>query len=247
MMFALITTTRLVSTSELYRLKPALEINAGHLAAAYLMDEPIAIEVIDREADLPSGCYPVVFVDDGGDAGTLAEHWFDPLRDIPASRVYVENVSALNTGPYSASEAASHEILEAIVDPMVATWKPHPRRPGVDICYEVADPCQDTYSLRANGTDWLVSNFATPFFWMHTLPQPLEQIERDFGYGIDWCKRLREPGEIGPEGYAVLRESANHAHTWTEDESGVIGQNSRKLDRKQHRWSRTQRRLRSRV
>jgi hypothetical protein len=251
MMFCLIAATTLVKPSELYRMKPALEANARHLSQAYMLDDdPIAIEVIDRESALPKGCNPVVFVDDGADSATLAQHWFDPLRDVPAARVMVQNTSGLNAGSYSACEAACHEILEARMNRKVATWMDHPRRGGIQVAYEVADPTQDHYSVRVGNTDWQVANFVTPFWWMRTLPLDLATIERDFGYGVDWCKRLRHQGEIGPEGYAVLRERTSpngRWRQWSEGSNGPIGQNSRQLAHKQHLASRTQKLLRGAI
>lgn len=234
MLFALITETRLVTASELYRMAAALEINAAHCSKAYQLDEPVGIVVVDRESELPAGCYPVVMVGEGGDSATLADHWFDPLRAIPAARVLVQNTSGLNAGTNSICEATSHEIVEALCNPRLSTWSQHPTRAGVEVAREVADPCQDDYVARVNGTDWHVANFVTPAWFA-----PTGAVD------FDWCKRLRAPGEIGPDGYAVMRERRADGgwRQWSEGRNGPIGQNSRELARKQHHASRTQRLL----
>lgn len=246
MIFCLITETRLVSASELYRLKPALEANARDFDRAYMNYEGTRVVVIDKDALLPEGCYPIVFVDDGTKPGILGEHWFDPKRGIPAARVLVENTSGLNTGRHSASETASHELLEARANPKLGTWFRHPSRPLVEVPHEPCDPTQDHYVVRVGNTDWNVSNFITTHWYRTDLvgrPQEIEAIERDFGFGLDWCKRLRTPGEIGTEGYSVMREVARPRQRWLEDMVGPLTQHSQKLVRKQHHSSRTQRLL----
>jgi hypothetical protein len=161
--------------------------------------------------------------------------------------VLVEHTTALNSGPYSVSETASHEILEPICNSMLAVWKPHPTRPGVEVAYENCDPCQDTYPIRASGTDWLVSNFVTPFWFMsqYRNPQAVLTLERAEDYGLDWCMRLKAPGEIGPDGYAVLRERRPDGgwRQWAQGADGPLSQHSRQLARKQHHASRTRRLL----
>jgi hypothetical protein len=241
--FALISETKLVSSSELYRMSAALRENCRHFAKAYEYDYVPSIVVVDKESNLPDGCFPIAFVGGGGSQGVLGEHWFDGSRGIPAGRVFVQNTTALNGGPHSVCETTSHEILEAWANEMLAIWKPHPRRQGVEIAFEVCDPTQDQYSIRVGNTDWQCSNFVTAFYWMSELPMPLNELERDFGYGVDWCKRMAAPGEILSEGYAVMRETKNPKRRWSEGYMGPIGQNSSQLSRKQHYSSRTQRLL----
>jgi hypothetical protein len=195
--FALITETRLVSASDLYRMKPALEQSARDFDRAYENHDGTRVVVIDKDALLPDGCYPIVFVEDGTNPGTLGEHWFDAKRGVPAARVLMENASGLNSGRYSASEVASHELLEAKANPMLGTWFRHPSRPLVEVPHEPCDATQDHYAVRVGNTDWNVSNFITMHWYRSDLvgnPQELAAIERNFGFGVDWCKRLRAPG-----------------------------------------------------
>jgi len=250
MIFALITTTKLVSEQDLWRMGKALEQNVAHCCKAHQIYEPVAIVPIDKESHLPVDCYPVVMVDEGGEGGIVGEHWFDRKRQIPAARVLVQRATALSSGPYSVSEIASHEILEQLCNPMLAVWKPHPvparARAGVEVAHEVCDPTQDHYVIRADGTDWNVSNFVTPFWFMTSYvgnPQAVKALEDSEGYGLDWLKRLKTPGEISSEGYAVLRERRADGgyRQWSEDMTGPLASYSRKLDRKQHPASRTHR------
>ena len=100
--FALIDETQKYSASELYSLKEALEINGADCAKAWGLERP-AIDVIDRVTNLPRDMVPLVFVD-AEDPGTLAEHWYDALRGMPAARVFTANDSGLTKGRYSALE-----------------------------------------------------------------------------------------------------------------------------------------------
>jgi hypothetical protein len=246
MIFALVSETKLVSASELYRMSKALEAAARNFDQAYMNDDGTRVVVIDKDALLPDGCFPIVFVEDGSKPGTLGEHWFDSRRNIPTARVLVENTTGLNSGQHSASETASHEMHEARANPKLGTWFRHPTRLDVEVPHEPCDPTQDHYVVRIGNTDWNVSNFISSHWYRADLvgrPEELAAIERDFGFGLDWCKRLRTPGEIGEAGYSVMREAANPKRRWLEDMVGTLNQNSRKMDRKQHRSSRTQRLL----
>lgn len=245
MIFALASTTRLVSAADLYRLGQALEKQAAQVCSAYLISEPVAIVPIDDPKQLPEGAFPIVCEETRGDPGTLGLHWFDRKRDIPAARVLVQNTSGLNAGPHSVSEAASHELIEALVNPRLAGWRVHPLRPDIEVAYEAADPTQDHYFIEAQGTRWTVSNWITPFWWEARFRDAhlLQSTERDFGYGLDWCMRMREPGEISSEGYFVARkkDARGRYQTWSEDRDGVLARGSPKLVQKHHPASRTKR------
>lgn len=246
MIFALCSETNLVSQSELYRLSQALERQAAQVCSAYFIDTPVAVVVIDSERKLPEGAYPIVCVDDGGDAGTLGSHWFAKGRDIPAARVYVEATSGLNAGPYSVSEVASHEVIEALINPTVGVWMQHVGKPdGIQSAYEIADPTQDDYEITANRTPWKVSNFCCPQYWMsaYANEEKVRQLIQTENHGVDWCGRMSFAGQILDTGYAVFREmrKGKVVRTWNENRNGPIAADSAMLARKQHPASRTQR------
>lgn len=165
---------------------------------------PPAIFVADKSIDLPPYAHPVVFMDKDGDPGVLADHYYDWGRPGPAARVYVDDASELNSGPYSVSEAASHEIVEALIDPQINLWVDHPRldMKGYQMALEIADMVQDTYQIDVPGIGlWLVSNFVYPdYFKTMGLYHHSEELT-----ALDHLGTIRVPGEIGPDGYAIIR------------------------------------------
>lgn len=249
-LFALISQTKLVRTSDLFRLSRALEQNAADCARAWGKAPP-AIVVCDVVEKLPLTAQPVVFLDNGTDPSALAIHYWDPLRG-PAARVFVESASGFNTGDHSVCESASHEILEALVDPMTRLWADHPdparKRQHVQMALEVADPVQDHYTVQCNGTDWKVSNFVTPqYFDPGFNDLAAMQTLRKHGGSLDFMGNLKKPGEIGPFGYAVLRKpdpaGGGGYLTWLENASGSFESFATKVTAaKRHTWARTHRR-----
>jgi len=222
--FGLISESRLARATDLFRLCKPLEANARHCAEAWGLEAP-TIDVIDREDKLPTGMHPIVFVsDDSGDPGALAVHYYDPFRAGPAAIVYVDRASGWNSGSYSVSEAASHEVLEALCNPRLNIWRAHvdASRVGVQAAGEVADPCQDTYEIPAHGVRWKVSNFVTPAWFDAANLEPALADRVKMGRGFDYAKRLSRPGQVGPEGYVILRERGESGQwsLWYEDSSG---------------------------
>lgn len=222
LLFALIRETSLLAPGDLRHLCWPLEQNGKHCATAWGL-EPPAIIVADRKDLLPRYAHPIVFTDDKGDPGALAVHYYDPVRGGPAAIVYVDRASGFNTGSYSVTESASHEVVEALVNPRLNLWQPHPdpARVGVQVAREVADPTQDTYFIESRGTRWKVTNFVTPAWFDAAARDPLLAERVRAGGGFDHAKRLSRPGEIGSEGYVILRERNEHGWVmWFEDASG---------------------------
>lgn len=249
--FALVTEARDVSVKDLYHLKGALEINARHCAEAWNKVPP-AIDVFDNARKLPYGCHMIKFVDDSAmDPGALAVHYWDPLRMGPAARVYVDRASGFNKGRFSVAEGASHEVTEALIDPMVNLWVPHPhpdwRANGrdVEIALEVADMVQTHYMVKLNGAEWQMTNFCNPHYFMTELADAPAETRLEFikHNPLDFKRELTMPGEIGPEGYAILRERHPEGgwRIFTTDASGQERKFA-KAEGKAHPWARTRRR-----
>ena len=242
--FGLLTETRLVTAAELHRMAPALEECARHCALAWGRLAP-CVDVFDDVRKLPGDVIPVVFVDSDTDMGAIGVHSWTPQRG-PAARVYVDQTSGLNSGSASTSEAASHEILEALVSPQVNLWADYPRslrHPRAQVAVECCDPMQDTYAITTGGSRWLVSNFVTPEWFDARLTDYLPSAQLKF----DHCGRLRGAGVLGPEGYLVLRAPAAVGGyvTWLEDGRGPFERlaSSTKRAAIAHAWSRTKARM----
>ena len=226
--FALSSETPDVTTSDLYRLAGALEINGKHCAQAW-SKQPAAIDVIEHRRRLPPGVHPIVFVDGSDTEGSgLAYHYYDPLRPGPAARVFCGKATGFNTGHSSVAELASHELVEAMVDPMVNLWVDHPdpaRDEGVEMALEIADMVQTQYLVEARGDKWQMANFVTPDYFRQWLARDYARLQAFFAAGgkLDWSGELTRPGEIGPGGYAILRERKESGgwRTWPENWRGA--------------------------
>lgn len=227
--FVLISKTPLVHARDLFKLSTALEQNARDCARAWGLVAP-TVDVMDSQKGLPKGCNPVFFVDTAGEDGVLAEHYFDPVRGGPAARVYVTQGSGFNRGQNSACEAASHEIVEALVNPRITLWAPMPGMPGTLVALESGDPVQTQYDIDG----WAVSNFVTPAWFDGSL---LDETKRKAflaaGGKFDHNGELTHPGEIGPQGYAITRKDGKARAI------GPMGADIALTDKHRHPLSRT--------
>jgi hypothetical protein len=248
MIFALATETKLVTARDMYEMIAPLRVHLGHVAQAFMVSNEISVILVDRERRAPDGATTVVFVERGTDPNTIAHHYFDRSRQAPAARVFVENTTGLNAGSASGFESLCHEANEARLNGELAVWLPHPVRPGVEVAHEISDPTQDTYVIQHRGTRWQAANFVTPHWWRKDLvnaPAQVDWLEKRYGYGLDWARRMKSPGEISPEGYAVMRRrlADGSFERWSEDSSGRLDLASRKLANKKDSLSRTRRLL----
>lgn len=227
-LFALITESKLVSPAELFLMREALEANAADCAKAWGLDAP-AVDVLPAQSTLPEFCQPVVFTDEDSDPEALAYHYWQVNR--PAARVLCTKASGVFTGDWSMSELASHEILEALVDPECNQWRLVPTRSGVFQALEVCDPVQDSYDIQPtkDGDPVVtVSNFVIRSYFGSELMPPFDHLGT-----------LVRPFEIGTDGYALFEQNGN---TWTENDNGPFAYSSEKPGAL-HPWSRTMRRL----
>ncbi len=226
MNFALITQTVLLTPHELYPLCEALEAGVAPCCEAYGLPRPAAV-IHNDPAAIPEDFEPVVFVADDTDPGALAEHF-----PGGASRVYVNRTSALIQGDDSAFNGACHEGCEAPVDPGCDQWRPHPTRPGVEVALEVCDPLQDSFELDVKGVTYPAANFVLPSWFDPNGVAP-----------FDHAGRLTAPGQVGPQGYVVLRDPTT-GDTWLEGPDGALPKLSAEKSAKlAHPMSRTNRRL----
>jgi hypothetical protein len=229
--FVLVRETNLVTEPDLYRLGRALEVNARHCAEAWGIQAP-TIDVVNDADKVPHSVYhPIRFrshTDD--DPGAGAVHYFDPIRGGPAAIVYVDRASGFNSGRSSVAEFASHEVVEALINPRVNLWLPHPSplKLGVQVAREVGDPTQATYDVHQKSTSWKMTSFVTPA-WFDAANHDPEMKRRVMagggfaGGGFDYARELDGPGDVGPEGYVILRERrGDRWHVYFEDSSGTI-------------------------
>jgi len=152
----------------------------------------------------------------------------------------VKAATGIFEGSASLSESISHEVIEALVDPLCDLWTHMPGRPaGVLVAYEACDPVEDSYTVGYMDRDVQVSNFVYPSFFDDKLVDP--QLAAKFmaaGGKFDHLGKLTRAGQIGPEGYAVFKDGSA---TWLENDAGRMGASPR--PGASHPAARTNRRL----
>lgn len=239
LLFALISETALVKESDLYIIARGVELGARDCALAW-DKEPPAIDVFHARRALPDGCCPIVFLDDDSDPLALADHYWDPVRLLPAGRVWAPRALGLTLGSISLAVLTSHEVLEANVDPDCGQWVPCPgRRLGIKIAREVCDPVQSEYIVDTPNGPVSVANFVTPSYFDSRLADiGAANSYRADGGRFDFKGELTAAGQIGPDGYAILMDET---HVWDEGPYGPFNAREHRADRA-HRWARTERR-----
>lgn len=198
---ALIDESESITGGHLQEMAMALEANARHCATAWGLPAPMVEPWKVGRVALPHGTLPLYFTDDTSeDPGALAVHYVENGR--PSGRVYVGRGTGMNIGEESLFEAASHEIVEMIVNPHLKNWRFMQDRPGVQVALEVADPVQDWYPIDDGKKVWQASNFVKPRWFGMRNPEgtPPESL--------DHKGTLSRPGEVGPEGYVILLTQA---------------------------------------
>lgn len=238
LLFALIAETALVQPSQLYMIARAVEKGAKDCAEAW-GKEPPAVDVFEARRGLPDGCCPIVFIDDQTELQVLADHYWDPLRLLPAGRVWANRATDLFLGGEALSVLTSHEVDEALVDGPCDGWDPCPGRPGVKIAREVCDPVQTEYVITTPNGAIAVANFVTPSYLDTSLADFGEaQSFRSAGGRFDFKGELGYAGQIGINGYAILLDET---HVWDEGPTGAFSA-AKAYPGKMHPWSRTERR-----
>lgn len=197
-LFALISQSKIVSPARLYPIALACEIGAVHCARSWSVQPP-AVEVFDDPRKIPTGAFPVVFVDDPNDRGWLGVHYANRT-----ATVFADAGSGLFNGRESISETTSHEVNESTINPGLNQWHIHPTK-GVMVAREVCDMVQGShYTVNVEGAALPVSNFVLPSWF-----------EPGDASGVyDWVGELVAPGQLGVGGYQILRNADNVWHDW---------------------------------
>ena len=176
------------------------------------------------------GAWAIVFVDDADVAGALAYHDLTP-DGFPLSKVFVK--TTLGYGA-SVSVAASHELVEMLVDPAINIMTTGPSAKTM-YCYETADPVEDdSLAFLINGIP--MSDFVFPAYF--------ESFRRSRSTQFDYQNRITRPFQILPGGYQIIFRSGR----WTE----IFGSKTKakafkKEDRRGHRSEARKRRTLTRV
>lgn len=158
------------------------------------------------------GNWPLTLFENTDQAGALGYH--DEVHGVPLMKVFVK--TCLQDG-VSPSSCASHELLEALIDPSINRLADDGA--GKAWAIEVGDPVQnDSYYIPgASGAPVEVSNFAFPALFD---PQ---------GSGrLDHLGKAKAPFGGSPGGYMQWTSDLANWHQIGEDRmAGKIGRNPR--------------------
>jgi len=144
-----------------------------------------------KAKDLKPGKWAMVFVDHADHARALARHDLTP-DGLPMARVFVKTTLANNN---LISVAATHELVEMLVDPAINIVT---MRKGSNLVYqyESADPVEDLH-FPVNGIP--MTNFVYPTYF--------EEFHKPGSVKFDHLGALSEPFQIHVGGYqGVLKD-----------------------------------------
>jgi hypothetical protein len=149
-----------------------------------------------KSTDFVKYAWAMVFLDDADVPGALAYHDLTP-DGLPQAKVFVRTTLANNE---TVSGAASHELVEMLVDPAVNLLCLGPDTTAA-YAYESADPV-DELTFPVNGipmSDFVYPAYFEAFRWPGTVL-------------FDHLGRVRRPFEILPGGYQSVFKDGS----WTE-------------------------------
>ena len=142
------------------------------------------------------GAWALVFLDDADEPGALAYHDLTP-DGLPQSKVFVNTL--LGSGE-TVSGAASHELVEMLVDPGLNLLSIGPDGTTA-YAYESADPVEELH-FAVNG--FPMSDFVYPSYF--------EAFRAPSSVLFDHLGCVRRPFEISPGGYQSVFKDGQ----WTE-------------------------------
>jgi hypothetical protein len=144
-----------------------------------------------KARDLKPGKWAMVFVDHADHARALARHDLTP-DGLPMARVFVKTTLANNN---LVSVAATHELVEMLVDPAINLVTMRSRSKLV-YQYETADPVEDLH-FPVNGIP--MTNFVYPTYF--------EEFHKQGSVKFDHLSVLSKPFQIHAGGYqGVLKD-----------------------------------------
>jgi len=142
-----------------------------------------------RSTGFVKGAWAMVFLDRADRKNALAHHDLTP-DGLPISKIFVQRI--LRFGE-SVSVAASHELVEMLVDPANNLYSTGRKRKLL-YAYEVADPVQGEPRFKLNGI--FMTNFVYPAYF--------EVFHKRGSTRFDYLKKVREPFQVLSGGYQTV-------------------------------------------
>jgi hypothetical protein len=179
-----------------------------------------------KDTSYIAGAWALVFLDDADQPGALAYHDLTP-DGLPQAKVFVRTVTL--SGSETVSGAASHELVEMLVDPGLNLLSLGPD--GMSVCaYESADPVEELHFA----VDRLpMSNFVYPAYF--------EAFHAPSSVLFDHLNRVRTPFEILSGGYQSVYSNGGWTETFGSEEK------KQRFAREDRRGHRSEQRARGRL
>lgn len=156
---------------------------------------PVPVIFVSTFEPSPPGAWEIVIFDHADQANALGYHDRTP-NGVPYGRVFVAETERAGLNPCS---VLSHEIVEAVGDPIVNTWRDYPDG-GRQVAAELCDPCQGNIYQDRRGF-WL-SDFVLPSWFTPGADGPYTFMDAE---GYPDAPNLIAPFEIASNGYAIVR------------------------------------------
>jgi hypothetical protein len=171
-----------------------------------------------RTSGFKKGAWAFVFLDNADQANALAYHELTP-DGFPLSKVFVKTIADAGA---SLSVAATHELVEMLVDPAINLLSLGPD-PKAAYAYESADPVEaDALGYKVDG--FLVSDFVYPSYF--------ENFHKPGSTKFDYRGKVTRPFQILPGGYQSVFKNGK----WTQiTASRATARALSAEDRRQHR------------
>ena len=164
------------------------------------------------------GAWALVFLDTADQANALAYHELTP-DGFPLAKVFVKTIADAGA---SLTVAASHELVEMLVDPAINLLSLGPD-PKAAYAYESADP------VEADSLSFTVGGFPMTDF---VYPSYFESFRKPNSTKFDYRGKVARPFQILPGGYQLVFKNGK----WSQLTSSAAKARELKLeDRRQHR------------
>ena len=175
-------------------------------------------ERLARASGFRKGAWAFVFLDTADQANALAYHELTP-DGLPLAKVFVKTIADAGA---SLTVAASHELVEMLVDPAINLLSLGPD-PKAAYAYESADPVEaDALGFRVNG--FLMSDFVYPSYF--------ENFHKPNSTKFDYRGKVSKPFQILPGGYQLVFKNGQWSQLTT---SKSKARALKAEDRRQHR------------
>jgi hypothetical protein len=171
-----------------------------------------------RASGFRKGAWAVAFLDTADQANALAYHDLTP-DGLPLAKVFVKTIADAGA---SLTVAASHELVEMLVDPAINLLSLGPD-PKAAYAYESADPVEaDTLGFKVNG--FLMTDFVYPSYF--------ENFHKPNSTQFDYRGKVTKPFQILPGGYQLVFKNGQWSQLTT---SKAKARALKAEDRRQHR------------